>query len=54
MGESEVIKKCSCGQEHFVIPGDAGISDLGVFWNCSCKSTLFLPLSFFEITKEAM
>lgn len=40
------IKKCNkCGKEHFVIPGNAQIGEWGVFWNCECESTLFLPLA---------
>lgn len=46
------IKKCACGLEHFEIPADATWvaeknSFPGVYWNCHCGSTLFLPASRF-------
>lgn len=38
---------CSCGEEHDLIPSTAKESFEGPFagyyWNCPCKSTLFLP-----------
>lgn len=38
---------CSCGEEHYLVPANAKESFedrfSGYYWNCSCKSTLFLP-----------
>lgn len=40
-----VFKRCSrCSKEHNFVPGDARLGDMGIFWECVCTNTLFLPL----------
>lgn len=50
-------RKCSCGQIHVVIPGDARVllnDDLaGACWECSCSSTMFIPASVLATLEEA-
>lgn len=46
------IKKCTCGKEYTKIPKDAKIVIVGdaldgAYWNCSCNSTLYLPVDEF-------
>lgn len=55
MRGTEIVKQCSCGLIHFWIPLDAkfktpeAADDMtgGWYWNCACKSTLFV--SFFKV-----
>jgi hypothetical protein len=43
------VKACSCGEKHKQIPVGARLvnngDDLdGFYWDCHCKSTLFVPI----------
>lgn len=38
-----INKKCNtCGKHHTEIPVNARPSDMGLFWECDCKSTMFV------------
>jgi len=41
-------KKCSCGKHFARVPEDAILQEdeemSGWYWNCECKSTLFMPI----------
>lgn len=43
----QIIKHCACGNNFVHVPSYAFFQNegkfSGYFWNCSCKSTLFLP-----------
>lgn len=50
---------CKCGIEHVGVPGNAKVFDsgdemAGIYWECECKSTLFLPKDIFECRKKAV
>ena len=36
-------KECSCGKRWDRVPRDHVRNDMGFWWNCGCRSTLFLP-----------
>jgi len=37
------MKTCSCGIRYNKLPLDAKKNDLGYWFDCSCKSTLYIP-----------
>jgi hypothetical protein len=44
------MKTCTCGKHYETIPPEAkylndGSEFSGYYWNCECKTTLFVPLN---------
>jgi len=51
-------KQCGCGKVHQTIPQDHRLetdegSYVGYYWDCECKSTLFVPLKHFTGATDA-
>lgn len=38
----------NCDKRHYVVPGNAKVDESGVFWDCACTYTLFLPLAVIQ------
>lgn len=49
----KISKTCkSCGKHHGTIPVENKISTWGIWWNCSCGSTLLLRVSSLTLKEE--
>lgn len=49
----KIFKVCnSCGKIHNNIPDENKISTWGIWWDCSCGSTLLLRVSSLNLREE--
>jgi hypothetical protein len=47
-------KYCSCGRKYEMIPESANKNELGYWFTCECKSTLFWPLNSKTPTQKSI
>ncbi len=47
MKEGDPINKtCSCGKLHTTLINIVGFDEMGVWFNCTCDSTLIIPIKW--------